>query len=87
LRRPGESRDLVETRRDFSSWDPGFRRDDGYDRRSRGQPKAMKGGLALSVVPAKAGISWRLAETSRPEVPAFAGMTAMTVAPAVSPRR
>jgi threonylcarbamoyladenosine tRNA methylthiotransferase MtaB len=29
LRHPGESRDLVETRRDFSTRDPGFRRDDG----------------------------------------------------------
>jgi hypothetical protein len=29
LRHPGESRDLGETRRDFSSRGPGFRRDDG----------------------------------------------------------
>jgi general secretion pathway protein G len=28
-RHPGESRDLGETRRDLSSWGPGFRRDDG----------------------------------------------------------
>ena len=28
-RHPGESRDLGETRRDFSSWGPGFPRDDG----------------------------------------------------------
>src|SRR4051794_11130138 len=28
-RHPGESRDLVETHRDFSSWGAGFRRDDG----------------------------------------------------------
>jgi hypothetical protein len=27
------------------------------------------------VIPAKAGISWSPAETSRPEVPASAGMT------------
>ncbi|HEU0134603.1 MAG TPA: prepilin-type N-terminal cleavage/methylation domain-containing protein, partial [Allosphingosinicella sp.] len=29
VRHPGESRDLGETRRDFLSWGPGFRRDDG----------------------------------------------------------
>ncbi len=28
----------------------------------------------FSVIPAKAGISWRPAETSCPEIPAFAGM-------------
>jgi mxaJ protein len=30
---------------------------------------------ARSVTPAKAGVSWRRAETLRPEIPAFAGMT------------
>jgi hypothetical protein len=29
------------------------------------------------VIPAKAGISWRHAVTSRPETPAFAGVTAL----------
>jgi len=31
----------------------------------------------LLVIPAKAGISSRTAETSRPETPAFAGVTGM----------
>ncbi len=30
-RHPGESRDLGETRRDYSPWGPGFRRDDGEE--------------------------------------------------------
>jgi len=33
-------------------------------------------GMRLDVIPAKAGTSGRPAETSPPEVPAFAGMTA-----------
>jgi general secretion pathway protein G len=36
-RHPGAGRDLVETRRDFSSRDPGFRRDDGKDAKDRGE--------------------------------------------------
>src|SRR5687767_3731557 len=32
-----------------------------------------------AVIPAEAGISWRPAETIRPEVPAFAGMTRLLV--------
>src|SRR5688500_11900282 len=32
-----------------------------------------------AVIPAEAGISWRPAETSRAEVPAFAGMTRLLV--------
>jgi hypothetical protein len=34
--------------------------------------------LALTVTPAKAGVSWRPAVTSCPEIPAVAGMTGVT---------
>ena len=53
------------------------------DRRGRGDGRPRRQALARPgaldadspVIPAKAGIWWRPTETSRPEIPAFAGMT------------
>jgi 2-oxoglutarate dehydrogenase E2 component (dihydrolipoamide succinyltransferase) len=46
-------------------------------------PVAEVAGHEPPVIPAKAGISSRPVETSRPEVPAFAGMTELRLSPSV----
>src|SRR6185295_16914444 len=48
-------------------------------------PDSMVGHMLSFVIPAKAGISWRLAETSCPETPAFAGVTIMIRASMLPP--